>query len=421
MPALKCGSRVWDAQVLDHWGSIGCLVTADDSPGKLFAVTASHVVAIDGRGKGTAVAAAPADADQTTKGSFLGLVDRATGLLPAGPNTLDAALIWVDPDLVAADIAEVGAITHVNHDPEDGITVTMFGAGSNAEVPSTIAGTIDSIAVPGPDGSPYTYTDQIICPLFTKDGDSGAAVVDDQGRLVGFVVGWTGEPRAGMGDGQGNVTVVCPAAALFDLWNLTLVTDIPGGLSKPPAPSKAPADPAATTAVDYGSLVPGGFFSADPFDTTVRRSIRTNNPGAINDVPWQRARPGYVGKTSPDASADHNVTAIYRTPEHGVASWYHLIARIYGFGAGGLTVNALAAHYAGANAPAAAVAAYVNGWVGLSAGALTADGALSVADDDQMLTLARAMFHHEAGVVSPLHDDQIVFAITAERAGNLPA
>ena len=64
----------------------------------------------------------------------------------------------------------------------------------------------------------------------------------------------------------------------------------------------------------YGSLVPGGFFSADPEDMHVPRSVRTNNPGALNISAWQKERRGFVGVTPPDSAG--NKTTIYRTPEH---------------------------------------------------------------------------------------------------------
>src|SRR5262249_21735091 len=66
--------------------------------------------------------------------------------------------------------------------------------------------------------------------------------------------------------------------------------------------------------VFFDSLVPEGFFSHDPDDLSVRRSIRTNNPGALNYSAWQKNVRGYVGITPPDNSPNHNRTTIYRTP-----------------------------------------------------------------------------------------------------------
>jgi hypothetical protein len=173
-------------------------------------------------------------------------------------------------------------------------------------------------------------------------------------------------------------------------------------------------------AVDYGSLVPGGFYCSTPFDHSIARSIRTNNPGAMNWTTWQTHRRGYVGKTEPDGSANHNVTTIYRTPEHGVASWYHLITAIYGFGAdASFELIELARRYAGAHA-GSAVDGYLGGWRRGSGGVFTETTSFKTADDASMLSLGKAMFFNEIGRPSPLHDDQILYGITRERAGDLP-
>src|ERR1700716_908249 len=98
----------------------------------------------------------------------------------------------------------------------------------------------------------------------------------------------------------------------------------------------------------FTSLVPGGFFSSNP-DSNDKRSIRTNNPGALNISSWQRSRPGFVGVTADDGKG--NVTSIYCAPEYGVASWYHLLAVIYDFArTGSFTIQQLARKYAGKDA-----------------------------------------------------------------------
>ena len=51
--------------------------------------------------------------------------------------------------------------------------------------------------------------------------------------------------------------------------------------------------------VFFDTLTSGGFFSHDPDDLGVKRSIRTNNPGALNFSAWQKSLPGYVAVTPP--------------------------------------------------------------------------------------------------------------------------
>jgi hypothetical protein len=172
--------------------------------------------------------------------------------------------------------------------------------------------------------------------------------------------------------------------------------------------------------VTFGSLVPSGFFSSDPDNLAVPRSIRTNNPGALNFSPWQKSRLGYVGVTQPDNSPNHNVTTIYRTPEHGVAAWYHLIAVLYNFTNGSFTLTELAGRYAGSN-NAAAISGYLAGWNRWLNPAIPNTAGISVADSAAMSNLAKAMFSHEAGKATPVSDAQIRFGIDHERAGTLPA
>jgi hypothetical protein len=207
-----------------------------------------------------------------------------------------------------------------------------------------------------------------------------------------------------------------------DRWVLTTTypaedADLPP--SPPPADNNAAAKPAvAGESVKFGSLVPKGFFSNNPDDHSVPRSIRTNNPGALNISSWQKSRPGFAGVTEADHSG--NQTTIYRTPEHGVAAWFHLLSIIYGFSKKpSFRIGELAQCYSGRDS-GPVVDTYVAGWSGLSHGTIDAQTEISLADDTQTLNLARAIFFHEAGKDSPLHDDQISFAVAHERDGTLP-
>lgn len=65
-----------------------------------------------------------------------------------------------------------------------------------------------------------------------------------------------------------------------------------------PATQTAPGMLNPKYGVTFGSLVPGGFFSGDPDDLNVHRSIRTNNPGALNFTSWQKAGWGMLGQLS---------------------------------------------------------------------------------------------------------------------------
>jgi hypothetical protein len=211
---------------------------------------------------------------------------------------------------------------------------------------------------------------------------------------------------------------------------------VPAGPDHPAGPSGSgggdggplrPAGPAGSAAAGvfntkfnafFTSLVPGGFFSANP-DSDDKRSIRTNNPGALNISPWQRSRPGFVGVTADDGKG--NVTSIYCAPEYGVASWYHLLAVIYEFArTGSFSIQQLARKYAGPNAAQSKVDNYVTVWCRVADPRLTGDSVIQLGNDSEMLNLARAMYRNEAGKPTPLSDAQILFAIQHERNNSLP-
>lgn len=166
--------------------------------------------------------------------------------------------------------------------------------------------------------------------------------------------------------------------------------------------------------IRFGTLAKNGWFSATPDDSDISRAIRTNNPGALNISTWQRSRPGFVGQTPADATG--NITSIYRTPEQGIAAWYFLLFNRYGFGkAGQFDLASLARKCAGQDAKLAEVKAYTDGWSKWSNGTLQPDTVIHFAIDEELLDFAKAEFAHEAGAVSPLHDDQILYGFALER------
>lgn len=156
---------------------------------------------------------------------------------------------------------------------------------------------------------------------------------------------------------------------------------------------------------NYRSLLPGGFFSSDPFDRTIPVSIRCNNPGAINGAPWERRYPGYVDtvETTPG-----NRTTIFETPEHGVAVWWELLRRYRE--AGATTITQIITRYGGGQN----YSGYVNFVVAKTG--FAANKNIDLGDDGALLAFGRAMFHYEAGRRSPLHDDQILYGLAFARS-----
>jgi len=157
--------------------------------------------------------------------------------------------------------------------------------------------------------------------------------------------------------------------------------------------------------VNYRSLVPGGFYSANPFDRTIPTSIRCNNPGAINGAPWEKNYPGYVDtvETTPG-----NKTTIFEAPEFGVAVWWELLRRYAA--AGAQTVKDIINKYGGGQDHSAYVA-FVTNKTGFGP-----TKKIPLNDDDTLLVFGKAMFQYEAGRPTPLKDEQIRYGLHLGRA-----
>jgi hypothetical protein len=157
--------------------------------------------------------------------------------------------------------------------------------------------------------------------------------------------------------------------------------------------------------INYRSLVPGGFFSSNPFDRTVPVSIRCNNPGAINGAAWEKRYPGYVDtvETTPG-----NKTTIFEAPEYGVAVWWELLRR---YAADGVTtVGDIINKYGGGQDYSHYIAFVVHKC------GYTAKKNVALDDDELLSAIGKAMFHYEAGRQTPLKDEQILYGLKLGRA-----
>jgi hypothetical protein len=170
-------------------------------------------------------------------------------------------------------------------------------------------------------------------------------------------------------------------------------------------------------AVNYRSLVAGGFYSADPFNRSVPVSIRCNNPGAINGAAWERTYPGYVDtvETTPG-----NKTTIFEAPEFGVAVWWELLRRYASRGID--TVGGIIETYGGGQDYSGYIR-FVASKTGYSA-----RKKVQLDDDDTLLSFGRAMFQYEAGRQTPLKNEQVLYGLrlgrnkgSENRAGAPPA
>ena len=109
-----------------------------------------------------------------------------------GPVRVDAAIAEVDPERVSAAIEGLGLPTGTSNLIFEGMPVKLRGHGSGAVRTSVVLDA--NFRVPGDlaAGSEVTtpfdlsFVDQVMCEVFTEPGDSGSAVLNADGRLVGL-------------------------------------------------------------------------------------------------------------------------------------------------------------------------------------------------------------------------------------------
>lgn len=156
---------------------------------------------------------------------------------------------------------------------------------------------------------------------------------------------------------------------------------------------------------NYRSLI-GGYFSSPDQAGKVNASIWSNNPGAINgNAAWVQQSPGFV-KT--EGIGGGNPIAVFETPEQGVALWVNLLRR-YRDG-GYKTVQQIVNHYGGGQDYSAYVQ-FVCGRTGLAPShEINIDS-----DDTELIKFARTMSRYEAGVESPLSDEQFRYGFDLAR------
>src|SRR4051812_28679300 len=167
MPKIPSGSVIRRLGAHNKPGVAGCLVQFSGDPEKLFWLTAGHVL--------VGTEAAQFDRVEATDlpGETIGRLYGWTGL--DGDVTVDAALVWVNPDLVLPEIQGFGIPREINSGPETGARLRVFMKGQ--EHVGTIEDLAADIEIPmiGPDfNQSFTFRNQIICRGFDAADWSGA-------------------------------------------------------------------------------------------------------------------------------------------------------------------------------------------------------------------------------------------------------
>jgi len=163
-------------------------------------------------------------------------------------------------------------------------------------------------------------------------------------------------------------------------------------------------------APNYRSLVPGGFFSRNPYDHSVPTAVRTNNPGAVNaSHDWVLQFPGYVGR---DETTPGNLTAIFEAPEYGIALWWKLLERYRAMLSPTFTLHRIIYTYCGPGRESEArdYTSFVCKRTGF-----TENFQVDLQNDADLQKIARAFYRYEAGIESPLLDTQILYGFNYAR------
>jgi hypothetical protein len=170
------------------------------------------------------------------------------------------------------------------------------------------------------------------------------------------------------------------------------------------------------TGPKYRSLV-NGYFSS-PEDNTVKPSIWSNNPGAINGankngapVRWVQDFPGFV-KTV--VIGGGNPIAVFETPEQGLALFWTLLKRYRDpaiWNPPVTTVQGIVNRYGGGQD----YSEYVK--FVCSRTGFPPDKVIDLSDNAVLVPFAKAMFRYEAGVETPLSDAQIRYGFDLARKG----
>jgi hypothetical protein len=168
-------------------GTLGCLVRKRSAPDQVFLLSCSHVIALSGVAKVGDPILRIGKGDPSTDAPIATLTDwyRFTDAMP---NAMDAAIALVTSDSVSPVIDHFGLPTGIGYFVTPGMSVQLSGAKSGF-VGSTIwdDNFILQTDITLDGGSePLRFRDQVSCDVYTTNGDSGAAVLNSFGRVVGL-------------------------------------------------------------------------------------------------------------------------------------------------------------------------------------------------------------------------------------------
>lgn len=244
MTMIKSGAKIRNARMKDVVGTLGCLVCGRADPGKIYVLSAAHVIGLNGYAEpGDAIEAeSPAGSDNWIK---IAEFERAwpwrhaDGVL----QVCDAALARVtDLQAVSAEIDGIGLIGSVATGLYEGMKLQFRGAGTGAVAPAKLYAFDAAVKTVYQDlqtGETFelSYANQItyvrddtslLGP--TRPNDSGALIVDMDNFAIGLHFARTPD------DYPVRASVCTPLNTVLDALQVDLV--------QPPAAPGVPVAPA---------------------------------------------------------------------------------------------------------------------------------------------------------------------------------
>ena len=173
------------------WGTLGCLVEAGGAlAGRLLVLTCSHVLP---GAKGSPVEWLGFPGRDDAARVVLGRLEERTVLRPATateryPNLYEVSLAAVSDLAIDDDLRTIGPPSALRVSPVAvGDRVRLWGARSGLCEGRVTA--VDQSHMLDIDGIEHGFQKLVLYDAPTKDGDSGAAVLDTQNRVVGLHMG----------------------------------------------------------------------------------------------------------------------------------------------------------------------------------------------------------------------------------------
>ena len=189
-------------------GTLCCFVRAPGSS-EVFALTSEHVVPDATKGS---VVLQPSKMDGGKDADAIGEVERVIEASEFDGRAAGALirLSAAGPESFVTDLPELGKLTGIATSVAPGDNVAALGRSSGLVRGKTID-VKGTMTIGGPSG-PIRLNDMILTERLSKPGDSGAPVVTEDGKLIGFIYA-----------GSNTATVVMPIKPVLDAFNVELI------------------------------------------------------------------------------------------------------------------------------------------------------------------------------------------------------